>query len=601
MIKAFFIESSTAQYTAEEFSWFQKNYLEAGVFGDSGGTMGMAVAQNGAGNMTVVVPTGTALLSLTKNSITWKTIVYSDSTVSVPIASNVSGSNRVDAIIVRISSTIEPNVTKTNVGTIERVAGAGVSALSDAAIQAAIGTDGFIRLADVTVANAAAAIVTANIADVRVRVQTNEAVRYAPKRIAFRVLTVDPVAPELVEGLMWYNSTGHTLNFYNGTTTVVISSGFVESFTPFKVTAQGSPNMTLAVTAGVAYINTSVVKFAGGNSPTFTAPGSNSRIDLLVIDSTGTLAVIQGLAGASPTAPTYVADKLVLAEIFLRSTSTVIKNTDDAINGYISKDTRAITTNEGFYGASGASSGTAYTITPTPGISAYSVGQYFTVKADVANTGAATLNASGAGAKSILNMGNVALKAGDIKAGQIFECVYDGTNMQLVTPPGTVGNKVATAVADITIAFSTTETDIISTTLLGNILGTANAIRIRLAISQWATENTNQASTTFRLYYGGSVILSFAKTAIPTITSSQVGFIEFMLYGNANTSVQRATAMLNAPAINGTSAAAVGYATAAAAVDSTANQALKVTIQESVAASSNNQIIISGATIEVLS
>jgi len=44
---------------------------------------------------------------------------------------------------------------------------------------------------------------------------------------------------------------------------------------------QDSPDLTLQVTAGVVMIQGTVVKFAGGNSPSFTAPSSDPRIDLL--------------------------------------------------------------------------------------------------------------------------------------------------------------------------------------------------------------------------------------------------------------------------------------------------------------------------------
>jgi hypothetical protein len=75
----------------------------------------------------------------------------------------------------------------------------------------------------------------------------------------------------------------------------------------------------------------------------------------------------------------------------------------------------------------------AYAITITPAITAYASGQRFRFKADVANTGGATLDVSGLGAKTILKQNDTALATGDIEAGQIVECVYDGTSMQMVS------------------------------------------------------------------------------------------------------------------------------------------------------------------------
>jgi len=103
---------------------------------------------------------------------------------------------------------------------------------------------------------------------------------------------------------------------------------------------QGTPNMTLAVEAGVFYIGNTRVIFAGGNSPSFTAPTTNPRIDLLTINSSGTLAVTQGTEAASPSAPTYPTDKIVICEVYNRVGETSIKDTSDGTNGYIYNDTR---------------------------------------------------------------------------------------------------------------------------------------------------------------------------------------------------------------------------------------------------------------------
>lgn len=85
----------------------------------------------------------------------------------------------------------------------------------------------------------------------------------------------------------------------------------------------------------------------------------------------------------------------------------------------------------------------AYAITITPAITAYTAGQRFIFKAGTANTGAATLNVSGLGAKNILKAHDQALETGDIEADQIVEVVYDGTSMQMVSQTGTPGATVA--------------------------------------------------------------------------------------------------------------------------------------------------------------
>lgn len=80
-----------------------------------------------------------------------------------------------------------------------------------------------------------------------------------------------------------------------------------------------------------------------------------------------------------------------------------------------------------------AGSTDSYAITVVPAITAYSTGQFFTFKANTANTGAATLNVNSLGAKTIKKNVSTDLATGDILANQIVSVIYDGTNMQLLT------------------------------------------------------------------------------------------------------------------------------------------------------------------------
>lgn len=86
--------------------------------------------------------------------------------------------------------------------------------------------------------------------------------------------------------------------------------------------------------------------YLGGSSPTFTAPVANPRIDILTIDSSGTLAITQGSENASPTAPAYPVNKIVLCEVYNVVGETSILNNDNQTGGqgYIYKDSRWIIT-----------------------------------------------------------------------------------------------------------------------------------------------------------------------------------------------------------------------------------------------------------------
>lgn len=105
---------------------------------------------------------------------------------------------------------------------------------------------------------------------------------------------------------------------------------------------QSAPNMTLKIEAGQFYVGAARVVCAGGNTPAFTAPTTNPRIDLVTIDSAGTVAITQGTEAASPSVPSYPEDKVVICEVYHRVGETSIKDADDSINGYIQRDVRPL-------------------------------------------------------------------------------------------------------------------------------------------------------------------------------------------------------------------------------------------------------------------
>ena len=84
--------------------------------------------------------------------------------------------------------------------------------------------------------------------------------------------------------------------------------------------------------------------------------------------------------------------------------------------------------------AADAQASDTYVVTLSPVPSAYTAGMTVSFKANTVNTGAATLNVNSLGAKSIVKSYNLPLATGDIKANQIVEVIYDGTNFQLLSP-----------------------------------------------------------------------------------------------------------------------------------------------------------------------
>lgn len=94
--------------------------------------------------------------------------------------------------------------------------------------------------------------------------------------------------------------------------------------------------------------------------------------------------------------------------------------------------------------AASATGNDSYAITLSPVPTSYSNGMVFRFKADVGNTGPATLNVNSLGAIAITKLNDQALVTGDIEANQIVEVIYNSTGptfqmqSQLASPAVTV-------------------------------------------------------------------------------------------------------------------------------------------------------------------
>lgn len=85
------------------------------------------------------------------------------------------------------------------------------------------------------------------------------------------------------------------------------------------------------------------------------------------------------------------------------------------------------------YGVDAGSTDT-YVADLTPAPSAYVTGRLYVLKAATANTGAASVNFNGLGAKTIVKATSTTLSNNDIVANMLRLLVYDGTNMVLLNP-----------------------------------------------------------------------------------------------------------------------------------------------------------------------
>jgi hypothetical protein len=134
--------------------------------------------------------------------------------------------------------------------------------------------------------------------------------------------------------------------FYSLNTTMNAPLTSLSGSTTFTGGSYTTDARKLYVEPGTYYINGTQTKFTGGTTPAVTAPVSNPRIDLLVIDNTGTLLWVTGTESASPVPPTYPTyTKVPICELFNVVGETALYDlaNQQAGQGYIQADVRAIT------------------------------------------------------------------------------------------------------------------------------------------------------------------------------------------------------------------------------------------------------------------
>jgi hypothetical protein len=163
------MNSTLTGWNDEDFTTIERDFIKSeGIADKNADGSDYEVSESSPQAMTVEVNDGVAYVVVTKNGRTWYVRVENDAVATVVVAPNVSGSTRIDALVLKVSVSTEPNASATNVASLEFVQGTpGGGAPSDGDITTALGSDGWIRIADVTVANGVGQIFTADIEDTR--------------------------------------------------------------------------------------------------------------------------------------------------------------------------------------------------------------------------------------------------------------------------------------------------------------------------------------------------------------------------------------------------------------------------------------------------
>lgn len=123
---------------------------------------------------------------------------------------------------------------------------------------------------------------------------------------------------------------------------------------PLRPRAQTTPDMTVLVGGALTesyydrvYVEENPATYAGGNSPTVTAPSVNPRIDVLVASGTAALALhwLIGAEAASPSTPTIPSQDIIpVCSVYCKTGMDRILDYEDkdtdATEGYIYRDLR---------------------------------------------------------------------------------------------------------------------------------------------------------------------------------------------------------------------------------------------------------------------
>lgn len=104
-----------------------------------------------------------------------------------------------------------------------------------------------------------------------------------------------------------------------------------------KAAAHSPADLSVTVKTGYAFISKFAYKLAvDTQTADVVAPTTNPRIDLVQARlDTWDISVITGTEDPTPTAPAADPDAIPLAQLYLRTGMTSIKDTDDSTNGYI--------------------------------------------------------------------------------------------------------------------------------------------------------------------------------------------------------------------------------------------------------------------------
>lgn len=133
----------------------------------------------------------------------------------------------------------------------------------------------------------------------------------------------------------------------------------------------------------------------------------------------------------TPNATTTVAGKVELPTDAQNTAGTDIGETGASLTPTPWQVAKAIQSGSYLYAGASATGNDTYVVSMTPDLTAYTTGMRISFKADVANTGACSINIDALGAKAIKTNAGADPSNGAIAVNQFVLLMYDGTNFVL--------------------------------------------------------------------------------------------------------------------------------------------------------------------------